>query len=273
MSRILFFWIALITVVICRAATSPDGVVRQIQSTARTNLSAALALSDKAVADFPSNASPRVLRARLLDVSRRYEESLRDLNAALKLDPTAAGVWQARGEVNFRAGHFKESVADFDKVIELVPAQAPHHWQRGISLYYAGQYSDGRKMFESHRTVNPNDVENAVWHFLCAARESSLTNARASMLPVGPDTRVPMKQIDALFRGVGSAEDVLTAAAAKKSEDAMFYAHLYLGLYFDIFGDSAKASEHMRRAAIEFGNTHYMGDVARVHLKLLQAAK
>jgi lipoprotein NlpI len=193
----------------------------------------------------------------------------------LKLESKAPEIWQERGEQNFKASHFQESVADFDRVLELAPAQAPHHWQRGISLYYAGRFADGRKQFESHQTVNPNDVENAAWHFLCAARESSVTNARAVMVKAGRDGRVPMREIDALYRGTGTVERVLEAATRGASEargrDAMFYAHLYLGLYFEVLGDATRAREHIGKAAGEFSSEHYMGDVARVHLRRLNA--
>jgi lipoprotein NlpI len=196
------------------------------------------------------------------------------LTAAAKLAPDSASVWQGRGELHFKAGKFKESVADFDRVLSLAPGQSPHHWQRGISLYYAGRFTEGRRQFESHQSVNPNDVENAVWHFLCAARESGVTNARARMLSVGPDARVPMHEIDALFRGKGSPEKVLAAANAAPIEhrrDALFHAHLYLGLYFDAAGEPVKAREHMAKAVNEFQFSHYMGDVARVHWRTLQA--
>ena len=55
-------------------------------------------------------------------------------------------------------------------------------------------------------------MENAAWHFLCAARESGVTNARAAMLTVGPDGRIPMKEVYALYRGKGSVEEVLAEA-------------------------------------------------------------
>ena len=259
------------------SANGPDALLRAAAAAARTNFASALTLCDQAVSEFPTNAQPLMVRARLLDGVRRYDEAIRDLSSALKLEPKSAPLWQGRGEMNFKAGHFKESVADFDHVIELSPEQAPHHWQRGISLYYAGRFSDGRTQFESHRTVNPNDVENATWHFLCAARERGVTNARAMMLDVGPDGRVPMKEVYALYRGTGSVEQVMSAATRTvgdaRQRDALFYAHLYLGLYFDALGDGAKAHEHIGKAASEFGAAHYMGEVARVHLRKLNATR
>lgn len=275
MRRLLIALLTGSTVLSSFCAESADLRLREALGVARTNVPAALKLCDRIVVDFPTNTQPLATRARLLDRMHRYEDAIRDVSAALKLDAKTASLWQARGEMNFKAGHFKESVADFDRVIQFDSAQAPHHWQRGISLYYADRFSDGRKQFELHQSVNPNDVENAVWHFLCAVRERGVTNARASMISVGPDGRIPMQEINALYRGTGSVERVLSAArsAGGRQGEAFFYAHLYLGLYFDALGEEAKAREHISKAAGEFGAEHYMGDVARVHLRKLNAAR
>jgi len=267
-------FVILIAGSISHGQNQSSSTTREIVETARTNLSAALLLSDRAISSDPTNAQSLLLRARLLERARRFDDGIRDLTVVLKLDPTSAAVCQGRGELNFKAGHFKESVADFDHVIELAPRQAPHHWQRGISLYYAKRFTDGRLQFELHQTVNPNDVENAAWHFLCAARERGVTNARASMVKTGRDARIPMEEINELYRGTGTVESVLGAAKRAAEEanvrDALFYAHLYLGLYFDVLDNSAKAREHIMKAAGEFSSEHYMGDVARVHAQLLK---
>lgn len=256
-------------------AEAGDPRLREALLLARTNVPAAIALCDKVVASFPSNAQPLAVRARLYDRAHRYDDALRDLNTALKFDAKSPQLWQARGEVQFKAGRFNESVADFDRVLEFSPEQAPHHWQRGISLYYAGRFADGRKQFESHRTVNPNDVENAAWHFLCAAREMGVTNARNAMLPVGKDGRAPMPEIDELYRGTGTVENVVSAAnrAVKepRQQSALFYAHLYLGLYFETMGDVSKAREYITKAVTDPDTEHYMGDVARVHHRRLNS--
>ncbi|MEO7156502.1 MAG: hypothetical protein ABI039_03005 [Vicinamibacterales bacterium] len=83
---------------------------------------------------------------------------------------------------DFRAGRIEQSLAGFDRVALLSPAEAPYLWQRGIAQYYAGQFRDCRDMFISHRRVNPDDVENAVWHFLCVAKAESPEAARQQIL-------------------------------------------------------------------------------------------
>jgi len=167
----------------------------------------------------------------------------------------------------FEQGRFAASAATFDQVAKAVPAQAPQLWQRGIALYYAGRYTDCRRQFESHRTVNPDDVENAAWHFLCVAREQAPDKARAALLPVGPDPRSPMREVYQLFRGAMTADDVLRAAGDRLS--AQFYAHLYIGLYAEALGRKDLALKHIKEAASDryAPAGGYMHMVAVVHLK------
>jgi len=236
-----------------------------------TNPAVALIWCGRAITLDRSNAEPYLLRAAIHGARRDHERALRDATSAIRMNsarPTSLREsYQLRGTLNFKALHFKESVRDFDEVLRMSPEQRPYHWQRGISLYYAGDFEEGRKQFELHQTVNPNDVENAVWHFLCVARSRGVEAARASLLKVGPDARVPMSAIYALFAGTGSAEEVTAAAATSRDRGAQFYAHLYLGLYFDALHD-ARARGHIDKAA-KLAGPDYMGDVARVHATLL----
>jgi len=50
----------------------------------------------------------------------------------------------------------------------------------------------------------------------------------------------------------------------------LFHANLYLGLFFEAVGDREKARHHILKAARDFKADHYMGDVARVHARLLE---
>jgi lipoprotein NlpI len=233
----------------------------------------ALVLVMQATTNSPTNADAWFLRGVLHERLGDHTNAVVSYDEAAKLKPKAATIFQHRGVEHFRLGNFEKSVADFDRYLQLAPQQAPGHWQRGISCYYAGKFEEGRKQFELHQTVNPQDVENAVWHFLCVTRSSSVEKARASLIRIEEDTRVPMKQIQALFAGKGSAEDVIAAAQQAKGEDPLFYAHLYLGLYFEAIGDREKTREHIFKAARDFKAPHYMGDVARVHARLLEKQK
>jgi lipoprotein NlpI len=198
------------------------------------------------------------------------------LLAFLALPPTRAeelspAALQQRGHDHFFAGRFAEAIADYDQYLIIVPNRAPHHWQRGLALYYAEEYDKGVAQFESHQTVNRHDVENAVWHFLCVVRgkDGSVEKARKNFIPITGDTRVPLKEVHALFAGTGTVDAVLAAAKANaeglRLRNQLCYAHLYLGLYFEALGDKNTSAKHMKKAAVDYKMDHFMGKVAQVH--------
>jgi lipoprotein NlpI len=180
--------------------------------------------------------------------------------------------WMQTGVDAFFDARIADSAEAFDKVIEAVPHAKPQLWQRGITLYYAKRYQDGRDQFETHQTANSNDVENAAWHFLCVARLENVDAARKALIPIEGDTRVPMKQVHDLFAGKGTVDAVLVAAGigddSPLRRNHLCYAHLYLGLYFEALGDDIKAKDHILKAAIDYEMDHYMGKTAITHAKV-----
>jgi len=201
---------------------------------------------------------------------------IESLSATLYAQPPSqtesTGFYQRLGVEHFMEGRFKESIAAFDKVIELEPRMEPRHWQRGITYYYAGEYQKGVDQFELHQTVNSQDVENAVWHFICKTRLDGVEAARKALIPIQHDGRVPMEEVWNLFAGKGTVEDVLEAAnrSSPYKRQQLCYAHLYLGLYYEALEKTELAKHHILLAANEYSMDNYMGMVAQVHAEVLR---
>ena len=274
--RTLFF---LALVVLPSEAQTVDELLARAEAASRAGLKdQALQLLNEAIRAESDNPEAYLFRGTLLSESKQPEAAISDYTRALELDPKLNQAHNLRGQERFKVAHIEEAIRDFDKAIELHPSLEPYHWQRGIAFYYAGRYQEGRQQFERHRLVNPNDVENAVWHFLCVAKLDGVGTARQVMIPIQDDRRVPMMEIDALFRGEGAVGKVIQATRAGSPPPAqlnqrLFYADLYLGLYHEALGNRTKALEYIRRAAHDYGARHYMADVARVHLRLSDEAK
>jgi lipoprotein NlpI len=223
----------------------------------------------------PRNARLFNLRAQMRSMTGQHALADEDLSAAIQLEPDSASLHQTRAQLRFRLGRIEDSVKDFDRANELAPKLVPQNWQRGIALYYAGRFKDGRLQFETHQTFNTQDVENAAWHFLCTAREQGIEAARKTLIPIERDPRVPMREVQSLFAGKLGEEDVLEAAGKADDDGARreqeFYAHLYLGLYFEATRDLAKRDIHIRKAAELSEKDNYMGIVSRIHADRIKA--
>ena len=234
----------------------------------------ALELAAKAIEKAPKSTDAYFLRATMHERMRQYDKAIADFDKVLELKPDLSGGYQRRGAAHFKAGHMKESIADFDRFLKAHPNREPHHWQRGISYYYAGEYAKGVRQFEIHKTVNPQDVENAVWHYLCKARIDGVDKARAALIDIDSDGRSWAMPVYEMFQGKLTPKQLLAKMKQgdpKPSElnYRLFFSHLYIGLYYESLGKQDLVRKHVTAAAKDYASDHYMGDVARVHVKLL----
>lgn len=241
----------------------------------RGKVKEAITIMDALVTKHPDDIRVLAVRGQMYEANLQFKNAIDDFTKVIKTEPTESYAYHLRGVCYFNTLNFKQSVKDFDRFIMMNPAREPYQWQRGISHYYAKMYAKGEKQFEIHKKVNPNDVENAVWQYLCVAKLRGIKAARENFMPIQGDKRIPLMQIHALFAGKSTPKQVLEAAehgVGAKSDLAIktqrFYAHLYLGLYHHAHDEMQKAREHIKLAATKYFIPGYMGNVARVHHNL-----
>ncbi len=180
------------------------------------------------------------------------------------------------GDLYLRSGKIHSAIKQFERYIDIVPVDKSELWQYGVALALADRYDDGRQLFEMHRIVNPNDVENAAWHYLCVAKSMGIAEAKKLILPAPDDSRVPMNEIRRLLidgdeQRVWDAVNQLPADSPQHVESS-FYANLYLGMFADAHKNPVKA-KRLVGAAAKTKQVNYMTDVARVYLTELEAVK
>lgn len=202
--------------------------------------------------------------------SLKYDEAAKKATEAADLARDSGEVQQSAAIVLFLAGKAQESLPLFDRANALLVERAADNWQRGVALGVCGQWAEGAKQFKMHHDVNPNDVENSAWYYLCVAKSESLDAAKKSVIPSRGDARQPMMAILQMLKGEATPEDVLAVAekapAGPARKEAMFYGELYVGLYYDSIGQAAAAEKHLR-ASLNFDQKHYMSDTSRVYLQ------
>ncbi len=186
-------------------------------------------------------------------------------------DPRAM---RSAADLYLRSGKINSSIKQFERYLAEVPGDKPELWQYGIALALVERYDEARKLFELHRIVNPNDVENAAWHFLCVAKKSGLREAKKLVLPAPGDVRIPMEEIRRMLidgdeNRVAQAVEQLGQDSPRRDE-ANFYSKLYIALYADASGKADRAIKLLEEAT-QIDQANYMGDVAKVYLNELQA--
>ena len=263
-----------------RSIRAPSGAATRLSrqtpaSSTRAAVSASATRARDDVVDAPSTSAPTLLtrgrRDALLACGVATATSLSPAAPARAVGVDPASVLTRRGMAKFAKGDVDGSIEDFDAVIAAAPGRAPYMWQRGLSLYYAERLQEGSAQFRRDVAVNPNDTEEAVWAFLCEARDPAVgfERARANLLAVGRDPRGYMRAAYALFAGTGD-ENALRAVAANGGAAEDFYSWLYVGLYREAKGDDAGAKAAvLAAAATPYGSRSgdYMAALAEVHAK------
>ncbi|KAA0048042.1 hypothetical protein IC582_011557 [Cucumis melo] len=196
--------------------------------------------------------------------------------------PSVSGIWDAltggnnprdavaairRGMLLFRQGDVLESLAEFDKAIELDPRQKAYLWQRGLSLYYLDRFEEGAEQFRLDVAQNPNDTEESIWCFLCEAQLYGVDEARRRFLEVGRDPRPVMREAYNMFKNGGHPEKLVAAFSSGRVNE-YFYASLYAGLYHEAEKKVDAAKQHIVAACQStYGqrSDDYMAALAKVH--------
>ncbi len=144
-------------------------------------------------------------------------------------------------------------------------------WQRGISAYYLKQYDIAAEQFRIHHQVNPDDVENTAWYFLCLAKSQGVERARGEIIPSRGDARPPMMDVLKLYRGE-IKPDAFEASLVQQDKSAKFYGLLYLGLYHESL-EQPEIAERYIREAVKQDRGGYMLRVAVIDLAMRKLSK
>jgi tetratricopeptide (TPR) repeat protein/predicted aspartyl protease len=89
------------------------------------------------------------------------DKALTDCNAALKLNPTAAGALNGRGLVRLRMGDLNKSIADYDAALKLQPKNVWALYGRGLDELRKGMTAQGQNDIAAATVLQPLIAEEA----------------------------------------------------------------------------------------------------------------
>jgi tetratricopeptide (TPR) repeat protein len=122
-------------------------------------VSAALAVAERRLAEVPQDLEARGWRARLLAWSDRVAESEAEYRAVLTLAPRDTDILVGLADVLARQQRFSEALVYLDRARELEPSRDDVEVRRGRMLRALGRRDEARSAFRAALAQNPNDPE------------------------------------------------------------------------------------------------------------------
>ena len=209
-----------------------------------------------------------------------FTAQIAKLDDAIKAAPDSVRLYSQRGDAQLFLGHFAESVADFEKMIALNPAEDAPHWRLGIAYYFAGEFAKSAKQFVKYQEFETGDRENGIWKFLADVKTLGLDPARLAMLTYTRFDREPFPTLYEMFAGKKTTEELFADVKTKDltaNETVMFFANYYAGLNEGVFDHREKALELLHKAVAGGWKSRggsepsYMWQVARLHYEAIAA--
>jgi tetratricopeptide (TPR) repeat protein len=112
-----------------------------------------MASAMRAVELDPDDSGSHEALAWVLLFERRWEESTKEYEISLRLNPNDADVWVGFGDLKFFEGRGVEAIACIEKALRLNPHPPGwYFWSLGLAQFIAGQYEAAVKTLRNDAT-------------------------------------------------------------------------------------------------------------------------
>ena len=212
------------------------------------------------------------------------DSAIQKWTGRIKEEPKSVESYSHRGDALFMRGRFADSLADYEKMVDLDATLDAGHWRRGIAYFYAGKYEQASHQFEIYHTHDDVDRENGIWRYLSQVKAHGVEKARKGLLKYAKDDREPFPAVYQLFEGKTTPDKIFEQIRSASVDDEerekrLFYANLYAGLNLAVENKPDEAAKVLRGAVANtwapkggFGPS-FMWHVARLQYEELRRAK
>ncbi|NUQ88092.1 MAG: tetratricopeptide repeat protein, partial [Glycomyces artemisiae] len=156
--------------------------------------------------------SALVNRAWTHRIHERYEESLADWNRIVELHPEHAADYTERGVVLQLMQRYEEAIADFDRALSLDPENGAATAQRGFTLHLQDRNEEALAELDRAVHIDPD----AGWHYLLRAAVHEVLGHQdetladyASAIDLLPEDATPYAYRGLVHREAGRLEEAL----------------------------------------------------------------
>ncbi|MDD5729518.1 MAG: tetratricopeptide repeat protein [Candidatus Omnitrophica bacterium] len=115
-----------------------DALDNALQAFKKNNLDQAIAYSTEALKTMNASYEAYSLRGQAYHLKGNYGPAFSDFNKAVELDPANALLYKSRGDCFYDANQFDNAISDYSKAIEIDPSFGQAFYSRAEAKYYKG---------------------------------------------------------------------------------------------------------------------------------------
>jgi len=117
---------------------------------------AAYQLLSKAIDLDPKNDNAWYNLAVMLFEDKKYEEALKNYDAALQINPYNHASWNNKGVILRILGRYDEAIKHYDEAIKIDPTKARTYHNKGLALSFFGNYKESIEYFDKAIQLDSN---------------------------------------------------------------------------------------------------------------------
>ena len=139
----------------------------------------------------------------------RFDDAIRDFNAAIGLNPKIPEAYAGRGAAYRHKGELEQAMVDLNQAIELDPNSPTAYFNRGLIFLNKRQWDEAIVDFGEAVRCNPTSADALVNRGICYANKNELDHALASFdgaISINPLSADAFKHRGDLYRKLGQKE-------------------------------------------------------------------
>jgi len=105
----------------------------------------------------PSNAAAEYILGELARQGQQLDEAIKHFSRAIKLDPSLAGAFLGLGEALISSRKFPEAIPPLETAVKLEPANPGAHYNLATAYSRTGRKADADKEFAIHRQMTQKE--------------------------------------------------------------------------------------------------------------------
>ncbi len=215
---------------------------------AHTSMAMALAISDwdwkgaeseykRALSLNPSYVTAHHWYAvHLLVAQKRWDEAIREMTEAQKLDPFAAVIATNLGRVLFVSGREEEGIRQYRKALEIDPNFAYAHLQLGVAMVRRSSASEGLTEIKAADVLSPGYIAakaGLAYAYAEAGRQSDAKEILQRLLGDSVGGYVPSTWIAAVYSAIGDGDQAFDWLGKAAREHSSTFPEFYSEPMFD----------------------------------------